>query len=172
MLCSPSSFTAWQLNPVKPGPLRSCWWSVGVETRMSRDSHVSQVGILIMSRLISYEIRYTWNQFLVEFLENCMSRFILSPKNYSVVLRSTQRIFRFVKKLKGCKIGCKLREFLFLVRNTLQRVPKIHCLEFVQKTRGSDSSNWRKKRARNCGEVQRAGCWACWLLTKIGYCQD
>ena len=52
-----------------------------------------------------------------------MSRFILSPKNYSVVLRSTQRIFRFVKKLKGCK----LREFLFLVRNTLQRVPKIHC---------------------------------------------
>ena len=57
-----------------------------------------------------------------------MSRFILSPKNYSVVLRSTQRIFRFVKKLKGCK----LREFLFLVRNTLQRVPKIHCFEFVQ----------------------------------------
>ena len=99
----------------------------GVETRMSRDSHVSQVGILIMSRLISYEIRYTWNQFLVEFLENCMSRFILSPKNYSVVLRSTQRIFRFVKKLKGCKKGCKLREFLFLVRNTLQRVLKIHC---------------------------------------------
>jgi hypothetical protein len=31
----------------------------GVETRMSRDSHVSQVGILIKSRLISYEIRYT-----------------------------------------------------------------------------------------------------------------
>ena len=30
-----------------------------VETRMSRDSHVSQEGILIMSRLISYEIRYT-----------------------------------------------------------------------------------------------------------------
>ena len=31
----------------------------GVETRMGRDSHVSQVGILIKSRLISYEIRYT-----------------------------------------------------------------------------------------------------------------
>ena len=30
-----------------------------VKTRMSRDNHVSQVGILIMSRLISYEIRYT-----------------------------------------------------------------------------------------------------------------
>ena len=30
-----------------------------VKTRMSPDSHVSQVGILIMSRLISYEIRYT-----------------------------------------------------------------------------------------------------------------
>ena len=28
-----------------------------VKTRMSRDNHVSQVGILIMSRLISYEIR-------------------------------------------------------------------------------------------------------------------
>ena len=169
----------------------------GVETRMSRDSHVSQVGILIMSRLISYEIRYTWNQFLVEFLENCMSRFIQSPKNYSVVLRSTQRIFRFVKKLKGCK----LREFLFLVRNTLQRVPKIHCnyslrvtlrnFKFLSESDSSqlqvlfprlgiprtlckDScrSNWRKKRARQCGEVQRAGCWSCWLLTKIGYCQD
>ena len=61
-----------------------------------------------------------------------MSRFILSPKNYSVVLRSKELI-QILKKLKGCKKGCELREFLFLVRNTLQRVPKIHCFEFVQR---------------------------------------
>ena len=60
-----------------------------------------------------------------------MSRFILSPKNYSVVLRSKELI-QIRKKLKGCKKGCELREFLFLVRNTLQRVPKIHSFEFVQ----------------------------------------
>ena len=140
------------------------------------DSYESRQSCQSSGNLDQVKIDLLWDpvhlKLIVDFLENCMSRFILSPKNYSVVLRSTQRIFRFVKKLKGCKKGCKLREFLFLVRNTLQRVPKIHCLEFVQKIRGSDSSNWRRKRARNCGEVQRAGCWACWLLTKIGYCQD
>ena len=172
----------------------SCW-----------DSYESRQSCQSSGNLDQVKIDLLWDpvhlKLIVDFLENCMSRFILSPKNYSVVLRSTQRIFRFVKKLKGCKKGCKLREFLFLVRNTLQRVPKIHCnyslrvtlrnFKFLSESdssqlqvlfprlgiprtlwKDSGRSNWRKKRARQCGEEQRAGCWSCWLLTKIGYCQD
>ena len=141
-----------------------------VETRMSRDSHVSQEGILIMSRLISYEIRYTWNQFLVEFLEKCMSRVILRSKELfrsSEVQRinsDSERIWKVARKVASC-----VNSF-FLVRNTLQRVPKIHSLSLCKESK-RDSSNRGTCSAQECGGVQRAGCWACWSLTKIGYCQ-
>ena len=65
----------------------------------------------------------------------------IAPRGKNFVVNNSSEMSANVTRFFGDKKGCELREFLFLVRNTLQRVPKIHCLEFVQKTRGSDSLN-------------------------------